>query len=203
MGRFKFSNFVGEWWLPDFWPPGHPPPKATPSPTSPFAPCYGALSDNLHWERAQRKSARHSGFDGTSWHYLAAWQISHRTASNEDRPASFPGFTRCIMQACDNHLAYIASWGKNKPPPWLRLPPSTNPSSGRCGTLHCKHLASMPVVCRCAKRRGIRCKDSICYTIRVIAQGGKGGKELQLPCQAPGHRRAVSLLASALANPSR
>jgi hypothetical protein len=117
--------------------PGHPPPKATPSPTSPFAPATGPylIKNNLHWN-APKGSARHSGFDGTSWHYLAAWQISHRAAGNEDRPASFPDTLH--HASVRQSSAYKALWGKNKPPPWLRLPPSTNPSSGRCGTLHCK-----------------------------------------------------------------
>jgi hypothetical protein len=34
------------------------------------------------------------GFDGTSWHDLAAWQIGHNEPGNEDQPASFLDFAK-------------------------------------------------------------------------------------------------------------
>ena len=43
------------------------------------------------------------GFDGTSWHDLAAWQIGHNEPSNEDQPASFLDFRKLHHAVYDNH----------------------------------------------------------------------------------------------------
>src|ERR1700728_3815296 len=132
MGRFKFQ-FCWRVVAAGLLAAGTSTTKGHAKPDFSFCPCYGALSDNLHWERAQRKAP---GIPALTAPLGTTWRLGRLATA---QPATKIGLHPSLLShvaSCRRAtiiLAYIASWGKNKPPPWLRLPPSTNPSSGRCG----------------------------------------------------------------------
>jgi hypothetical protein len=179
MGRFKFQFCWREWWLPDFWRAGTSTTKGHAKPDFSFCPCNGALSDKAPGIPALTAPL------GTTWR-LSRLATAKPATKIGLHPSLISHVASCSLRQSS---AYKGSRAKISPHPghvyesllWtLRY-------------LALQRLALMPVVCRCAKRRGIRCKDSICYTIRVIPQGGKGGRSA---AAVPSPRSSQSCLAS-------